>query len=78
MNVDEVHVELSSASLDEPVACSCTGVPFVPGSPSESLLLAAWVRREFGDGAEVCQHADGTVSFAREPGGKRTGVRVAK
>ena len=41
-----------------------------------SALLAAWVREQMGPGAEVCANADGSVSFAREPGAPRTAVRI--
>ncbi len=70
----EIHVELAPSPA-EAVACSCTDVPIVPGAPATSALLAAWVREQMGSGAEVCANADGSVSFAREPGAPRTAVR---
>ncbi len=70
----EIHVELEPEPGD--AVCSCTDVPLVPGASATSSLLAAWVREQMGPGAEVCANADGSVSFAHEPGAPRTAVRL--
>jgi hypothetical protein len=72
-----VRVEFAEGDPGAPLACSCgPGVPFVPGMPDETLRLAAWVRQAC-DRQEVCVY-DGSVSFAREPGGPRTRVRAVR
>ena len=77
MNGPPVRLERVYGDAGELLACSCSEVPFAPGAPSASLQLAAWLRQR-GSTQELCLHADGSVSFAREQGAPRTVVRAAR